>query len=474
MQHTFVGRKKELKMLQDLFKKKASSLVVIRGRRRIGKSRLAQEFASKIPHYIFSGLPPTADISAQDQREEFARQLHREMKIPLPRADDWGDLFWHLAQHSQKGKIVLVLDEISWMGSKDPTFLGKLKIAWDLYFKNNPKLILILCGSISSWIEENILSSTGFLGRISLDIFLEELPLHECNAFWNAEGRKVSAFDKFKILSVIGGVPRYLEEIVSSQSAEDNIQKLCFRKEGFLFSEFERIFSDLFSKRSGIYKKIVERLSEGPCELKDIYAALNIEKSGVTSKYMQDLVTAGFVSQDFTWHLKTGKDSKLSHYRLKDNYLRFYLKYIEPNKKKIAREELKLLPQWQSVMGLQFENLVLNNRKALQQILNIDLSEIVNDNPFFQPKSKSQAGCQIDYMIQTKFSTCYLCEIKFSGHSVPKSIIHEVEQKMRSLTLPKNISIRPVLIHVNGVDQSVIESEFFSAIIDFKDLLETA
>ncbi len=107
MQHSFVGRKRELQMLGELFKKKSASLVVIRGRRRIGKSRLAQEFAQKTPHYVFSGLPPTKGISAADQKEEFARQLQREMKIPLPRADDWGDLFWHLAQHSQKGKIVL-------------------------------------------------------------------------------------------------------------------------------------------------------------------------------------------------------------------------------------------------------------------------------------------------------------------------------------------------------------------------------
>lgn len=473
MQHSFIGRKRELRMLTELFKKKSSSLVVIRGRRRIGKSRLSQEFAHKIPHYVFSGLPPTSGITAADQREEFARQLQREMNIPLPRADDWGDLFWHLAEHTQKGKVVVVLDEISWMGSKDPTFLGKLKTAWDLYFKNNPQLILILCGSISSWIEENILSSTGFMGRISLDIILEELPLHECNEFWNAEQTRVSAFDKLKVLSVIGGIPRYLEEILPSQSAESNIQRLCFQKEGFLFSEFERIFSDLFSARSTTYKTIVERLADGPCELKDIYEALGVEKSGVVSGYMEDLVTAGFVSHDFTWHLKTGIDSKLSHYRLKDNYLRFYLKYIEPNRKRIEKQGLRQLPHWQSVIGLQFENLVLSNRKAIQQILRIDPSEIVNDNPFFQRKTITNPGCQIDYMIQTKFGTCYLCEIKFYNREITTHVIDDVRQKIRSLVLPKSISVRPVLIHVNGVDESVSESDFFSAIIDFNDLLHT-
>ena len=472
MLHRFIGRKREVQLLDELFKKNSSSLVVIRGRRRIGKSRLAQEFSKEISHYIFSGLPPTKGVSAAAQKEEFARQLQREMKIPLPRADDWGDLFWALSAQAATGKIVIVLDEISWMGSKDPSFLGKLKTAWDLYFKNNPQLILILCGSISSWIEKNILNSTGFMGRISLDIVLEELPLSECNEFWNAEQDHISAFDKFKVLAVTGGVPRYLEEILPNQSAETNIQRLCFQKEGLLFSEFERIFSDLFSTKSIIYKKIVERLANGPCELKDIYTALKVEKSGVISTYMDDLVTAGFVSKDFTWQLKTSLDSKLSHYRLKDNYLRFYLKYIEPNKKKIEKQALKLPPEWQSAMGLQFENLVLNNRKAIHRILGIDPSEITNDNPFFQRKTITHSGCQIDYMIQTKYKTCYLCEIKFSAEKVTRTVIDEVQRKIDSMNLPKNISIRPVLIHVNGVDESIIQSDFFSSIIDFKLILQ--
>lgn len=473
MRDNFIGRKKELQMLTDLLKKRSSSLIVVKGRRRIGKSRLLKEFANNASHYIFSGLPPTNETTAEDQREEFARQLQRELKIPLPRADDWGDLFWFLSQHTQKGQAIIVLDEISWMGSKDHNFLGKLKNSWDLYFKNNHQLLLILCGSISSWIEENILSSTGFLGRISLDITLDELSLPECSQFCSSNKMKVSYFDKLKILSVTGGVPRYLEEIITNQSAESNIARICFNKEGFLFNEFERIFSDLFSSKSNTYKLIVKRLADGPCELKDIYEALKVEKSGVISKYMQDLVLSGFVSHDFTWNLKNGQDSKLSHYRLKDNYLRFYLKYIEPNRNKIEKRGLKLIPNWQSIIGLQFENLVLSNRKLIQNFLGINQLEIINDNPFFQKKTLTQKGCQIDYMIQTKFGTCYLIEIKFSNYEIKKNIIDEVSEKIKRIALPRNLSIRPVLIHVNGVEDAVKESDFFSAIINFGQFLET-
>src|SRR5262249_37677597 len=156
--------------------------------------------------------------------------------------------------------------------------------AWDIYFKKNPELILILCGSISAWIEKNILSSTGFLGRISYRLTLEELPLSDCKYFWNNESSHISAYEKFKLLAVTGGIPRYLEEIKPSLSAEENVKDLCFLKGGTLVNEFNEIFSDLFSKRSATYKKIVQVLSSTPLELKDICKKLEIKQTGFISE----------------------------------------------------------------------------------------------------------------------------------------------------------------------------------------------
>lgn len=100
--------------------------------------------------------------------------MQYELKIKKPQSDDWGILFRELIELTKASPIVIVLDEISWIRSKDPDFLGKLKNAWDLGFSKNDQLILILCGSVSSWIEHNILSSTGFVGRITLSIHLKE------------------------------------------------------------------------------------------------------------------------------------------------------------------------------------------------------------------------------------------------------------------------------------------------------------
>ncbi len=475
--NVFIGRKTELEELKFLLTKKSASLVVIKGRRRIGKSRLAQEFGKSFKQsYFFSGLPPTEGVTAKHQKEEFIRQMN-EAEVPRLLAEDWGDLFKDLAKHCSKGSCLLVLDEISWMGMKDATFLGKLKTAWDLHFSKNPSLILILSGSQSTWIEKNILNSSGFVGRISYTLTLEELSLAECNEFWSPNQNKISAYEKLKVLSVTGGVPRYLEEIQARQSAEENIKRLCFKREGFLFDEFEQIFSDLFSKRSEKYKEICRRLAEGPCSMEDIVKSLGRHKKGHSkggdiSESLEDLIKTGFVTRDFTWDIKTATVSKLSHYRLSDNYLRFYLKCIEPQKIKISNGLSGLPITWTSVLGLQFENLVLSrkNRFKIYDLLKLTPEEIVCGSPYFQTKTSSRKGCQIDLMIQTKHNTLYVCEIKFSKNEVESEVIREVQQKISRMLVPKNFSLRPVLIHAGGVSESLLEADFFSHIIDFGEL----
>lgn len=477
----FIGRKEELNDLERLFKKKTSSLVVIQGRRRIGKSRLAQEFGKNYKFYQLSGLAPSPSTTAQSQRDEIMRQLCLATGLPKIKIEDWGQLFVLLARECRQGKTVVLLDEISWMGSKDPEFLGKLKNAWDIYFKENPELVLILCGSISSWIEKNILSSTGFMGRISLVFTLKELSLKDSYQFFSQSkavlnGNEPSPREVFKLLSITGGIPRYLEEIQMDLSADENIRRLCFVPKGVLFREFNDIFSDLFSKKSEDYKKIVETLVDGTFEYNDICKKLGVAKSGHLSDHLDDLIKSGFITRDYTWHLKSGEVSRLSHYRLSDNYLRFYLKYIEKNREKIEsglfnERSLGSFPGWDSIMGLQFENLVLNNRRSIWEALKLYPEEINSDNPFFQRKTAAFPGCQIDYLIHTKFKTLYVCEIKFSRNEVDTSIIKEVRTKMDRLIKPKGFSCVPILIHVNGVKEGVSESGEFKAILNFGDFL---
>ena len=197
MSPNFIGRDTELDTLNSLFNRKISQLIAIKGRRRIGKSRLIKEFCKGKTLYRFIGLAPKQGLTAQDQREAFAQSLRRYWPdLPELKAADWTELFSLLAQRCRKGRLVICLDEISWMAQGDNTFLSKLKNAWDEEFKDNNQLLFILCGSVSSWIDKNILSSTGFVGRIHYVLTLKELPLSTCNQFWGEQKDQTSAYDK--------------------------------------------------------------------------------------------------------------------------------------------------------------------------------------------------------------------------------------------------------------------------------------
>ena len=247
----FVGRHTELKRLEELSKSGRACLAVIKGRRRIGKSRLVEEFGKGRLFLSFSGLAPVKGVTAQDQRDAFARQFTTFFQLPSFTFTDWSDAFANLARCLTEKPTVILFDEISWMGAKDPTFVSKLKVWWDLVLQNHPSITLVLCGSISTWIDKNIINSTAFFGRVSLYLELTELPIPQCKKLLDLQGFKGSDLDFFKILSVTGGVPWYLEQIQGQQSADENIKRLCFEKNGLLVHEFDRIFNDLFSSKIG-------------------------------------------------------------------------------------------------------------------------------------------------------------------------------------------------------------------------------
>jgi AAA+ ATPase superfamily predicted ATPase len=478
MKSAFVGRGDELAALRDLTEKRAASLVVITGRRRIGKSRLVEEFASRNERYrqvFISALPPQSGVTAQMQRQAFAEQMQAALELPPVESRNWMDLFSHLARATSRGRWIILLDEVSWMGANEPEFLPKLKVVWDQNLKKNPQLILILCGSVSSWLDKNVLSSTGFVGRVSLSLRVDELPLQYCSAFWGPSGSRVSSYDMLKVLSVTGGVPRYLEELIARQSVDENIRRLCFRPEGLLYREFDQIFSGLFDRRAPTYRKIVAALAEGHGTMRRILDRLEAEKGGVMSEYLDDLALAGFIHRDYTWDLRTRSTSKLSRFRLKDNYLRFYLKYILPRHRQIedgrvARAPLSALPGWDTMMGLQFENLVLQNRRFIWDRCGLTPSEIEQDGPYFRSATKSRSGCQIDYLMQTRPGPLYVCEIKFSRERISTDVERQMREKLDRLIIPRHCSAIPVLIHAGEVSETVAFGDCFAKVIDFTEI----
>lgn len=471
----FVGRDHELQRLEDLSRSGRASLVVIKGRRRIGKSRLAEEFGKNKVFLPFSGLAPVKGVTAQDQRDAFTHAVAALFHLPPFTCTDWSDVFAYLSRYLIEKPTVILFDEISWMGSKDPTFVSKLKVWWDLVLQNHPSTMLILCGSISTWIDKNIINSTAFFGRVSLYLELTELPIPRCRELLTLQGFKGSDLDFFKVLSVTGGVPWYLEQIQTYQSADDNIKRLCFEKNGLLVREFDRIFNDLFSSRGEIYKKIITLLSQGMKDRITLQKAMAYAPSGTLSNHLKALEICGFVSKHLDWSLKTGKPAKQTLYRLSDNYLRFYTHYIEPNLTKIEQGSflevpLSSLPGWEPMLGFQLESLLLKNRSLLYRALGIHPQDIVMDNPYIQKATGRNKGCQIDYLIHMRSNTLFVCEVKMRRRELGLEVIDEMKAKIASLAVPKGFGISPVLFHLGPVSDALLSSRYFYRIIDIADL----
>lgn len=471
----FLGREQELRSLGELLEKPTSSLVACRGRRRIGKSTLFKEFArrERLRFIMIEGLGPRKGQTDADQLRNFGERLMaqtkgRSQRIPTT----WMAAFQRLGERLPKQERTLVLlDEISWMGRHNPDFPGFLKNGWDDYLKTHDNLILAVCGSVSAWIRNNLLDSATFGGRFSRDIVLKELPLNLCARFWGGRRDDLQTRDLLDVLSVTGGVPRYLEEINPALSASENVRRMCFTPDGPLFKDFSALFSEVFGDNAKVKGDILRTLTGKSLTLCEISDALGVERGGSLSENLDELAEAGFIAKDFVLNPKTWKKSRAVRYRLCDNYARFYLKYIEPNIDEIKDgkfefEQIPELKNWQTIMGLAFENLVLNHVLDFKESLHLAGAQIRAAAPFLKP---GKDGVQIDLLIQTD-EAMYIVEVK-RRKTIDVGIIDDVKKKLRAIRKPRSVSIRKGLIYEGELSPAVRRSGYFDALVDIERFL---
>ena len=473
----FFGREQELEKLDALWRKDSSSFVVVAGRRRIGKSTLIEEFArrSRCEFIELVGLAPDAKMTNQRQIDNFCERLAKATGMPEAKADCWPKAFDALdAALKRRGRTVVFLDEISWMGKYDTSFAAFLKTAWDTQFSRHDKMVFVVAGSVSAWIDRNIQRSKGFVGRISLDFTLRELPLDKCVEFWGARTGRTSTRDILDVLSVTGGVPKYLQEIDPRLSPDENIKRLCFDADGYLFKDFDRIFDDVFGGTLAAKKRILVALADGPASVSELAAKFGSDPNGHLSSDLGELEEAGFVAGSFGMNPATGKPSREIRYRLRDNYTRFYLRYVLPKRESIRNGffdyvSMDRLPGWETVMGLQFENLVLNNIPSLSRIVGLVGKNVESAAPYFRSGRKTGNGVQIDYLVQLPRCT-YVFEIKRKGR-IGRSVEDEVQQKIERLKLPRDRSVKTVLVYDGELDVGIEEDGFFDYVVPADRLL---
>lgn len=475
----FIGRERDLKDLEALWGRDHGVLVTCRGRRRIGKSTLIEEFAARSADRFIciEGLPPRKGMTDSIQRKWFCEKVAEYSGREAVAATTWSLAFAQLDGLLASGRrTVVLLDEISWLGGYNPDFAGYLKEAWDRKFRKHPNFILVLCGSVSAWIAENILDSTGFVGRDSLDIELKELPPAQCQQMLGPAGERMSVREKIDILSVIGGVPKYLEDVRPELSVDENVRRMCFMPRGILFREFNETFNGVFGRKAKTRGRILRMLMSGPRSAAELSEIDGKTPNGSYARALKDLRTAGYVAGDGGLNPCTGVPLREERFRISDNYTRFYLHYIEPRRQMVEKDlfefsSLEQLKGLEQMFGLQFENLVLNNLQTLFPMLGLDTSLVLSAAPYCQRAASGREGCQIDLMIQTQ-RMVMVVEIK-RRREIGHEVIDEVDEKVKRLKFSSSLSLRTALVYDGRLSPSVAADRYFDFIIPSERLFES-
>ena len=316
----FIGRKKELKLLEELYNSQKFEMLIIRGRIKVGKSYLLNHFSKK---YQNNTVFFTADKSAEKSNvKSFCEELNNVLKFGtfLNSFETWKDVFSFFKDIELKQRLVIIIDEFTYLHSSNPDFDSILQNAIDRVLKQK-NIFLILCGSEVSTIEDIIDDSTKPLyGRKTAELKLEPFSYLEAKEFFP----KYSNEEALTVYSILGGTPLYLSLFDDSLSIRENIIKNCLSTTGYLFNEVENLLR-MELKETSFYKNIMLAINSGASNLNTIRDKVG-EDSAKISKYISVLINLGYIKKE----IPCGEKDRIRNtlYSISDNYFAFYFAFI--------------------------------------------------------------------------------------------------------------------------------------------------
>lgn len=406
--NNIIGRTDEQVLLRKLIDSASAELIAIYGRRRVGKTYLVKQFFNNDFSFYFTGIYQGAK---EDQLEEFARQLSRYSGSPYKKIESWFDAFALLRDYLEaipKGKpLVVFLDELPWMDTPRSRFLKAFEFFWNSWGASNPRLKLIVCGSATSWMRNNIISDKGGLyNRTTCNIYLPPFSLNEVEQLLVSQGVVWNRYQIAEAYMILGGIPQYFNHAEKEMSLSQYIDYLFFRNNALLTKEYNFIFKSLFNNDS-LYRGIIEALAKKASgltrtEIRDI---LGITDNGVFTEALRDLCDCDFIRQ----YSAFGKVERGTLYQLTDLFSLFHLRYVKNYKGQDERHWQNMLdsPSRRAWSGYAFEQLCLHHIRQIK----IKLGIIGIQSDIFSWK---EAEAQIDLLIDRRDQVINLCEMKFS------------------------------------------------------------
>ena len=463
----FIGREAELKFLNDRYNDTSGQLIVLYGRRRIGKTETLREFCKDKPHVFYSCTQSPDRV----QLSKFSTQLLRE-NIPaskyLNEFADWESAFRAMLEIPYKSsKKLIVIDEFPYMckGNKEiPSILQNL---WDSILKDS-NIMLILCGSSMSFVEKELLSEKNPLyGRATGIYKMSEMGFYDAVKFFPDYSER----DKILAYCVLGGIPHYLRQFDPDISLEANIKKNILTKGCVLYSEVEFLLHQEL-RETPIYNSIIEAVALGNTRLNDISQKSLIDDTSKTSVYLRNLIELGIIEREFSVDSKTKEkaNSNRGTYKLTDNFFRFWYTFGFSNYSQLEDGdvdgvyEYTVKPAMQNFASFVFEDICKDFVKVLQKKnrLPFRYAKIgrwtgkttirdIND-----PMKVRSTESEIDILCINRDNTEYLIgECKFKN--APFAYSEYLDTKAKLSELKNKAKLYYALFSISGFDEKIIK-----------------
>lgn len=449
-----IGRKQELKKLSDAYNSEYSEFVAVYGRRRIGKTFLVREAFNYQFAFQHTGVyKETLKKQLRNFRDALKMSGMKKVHIPT----DWSDAFFQLAQfikESKEAKKVIFIDEIPWLDTPRSGFLSALEYFWNSFASARKDVLLIICGSATSWIINKVLKNHGGLhNRVTYRIHLQPFTLHECELYAKSMGLRASHYDLLEYYMILGGVAFYWSRIQKGLSVAQNIDNMIFAETGFLHNEFNELYDSLFNEPES-YIKVINALGTIRIGMTrdELVKEGGITSNGKLTRMLEDLTECGFIKRMPSY----GGKNKDGLIQLVDNFTLFYYKYMKENKTNDEHfwSNSYNSPTRASWVGLAFERVCFQHIPQIKQALGISGVS----TQCYSWKSKGDEGtngAQIDMVLDRADNVINLCEIKFSKgeYSISKDYLLNLNNKMeRFVDSTKTIkSLFLTLITTNGL-----------------------
>jgi len=408
-----VGRDNERDILNQCLSSRRPEFLAVYGRRRVGKTFLIREHCKK--HIIFS-LSGAVNTPIKRQLRNFDEALEEYSGAVMGAAKDWFDAFRLLKKYVQglrgNKKKAIFIDELPWLATQKSGFLPALDHFWNNFASTRGDMLLIICGSATSWIIDNVINNRGGLhNRVTKQMWIEPFSLRECELFYKSNEIELNRNQIAELYMIFGGIPYYMNYIEIGMSPEQNVDRALFEKNAPLKNEYGNLYSALF-KNPGHHLRIIESLSKTHSGMtqKELWEDMSALPGGSLTKALNELEQCGFIRRcrEFTKR-KSGQ-----YYQVTDFFTVFYFKHMRNQVDQDAK-------YWQirsnsgernAWNGFAFERVCASHIKQIKQKLGI---AGVATEVFAWRSKRATPGVQIDLIINRSDGIINLCEMKYTS-----------------------------------------------------------